>query len=248
MAYTVKEIADLAGVSTRTIRYYGEVRLLKPAEIRDNGYRYYNNDSLLQLQQILFFREMDFSVNEIARIISQADFDKVLALEQHRDTLLKKKDRLKDLIGTVDRTIEMLRGKNEMTDKEIFKGFDEAEYDAEARERWGSSAKFTQSRQRWNSYSEAQKKAIKAEISAITRRMVGEGPGVSPEDPEVQKAVKAYFDHLNKYFYTCDLASFRALSDLWVEDARFSENYERVREGGANFVRKAVHHFCDQDK
>jgi DNA-binding transcriptional MerR regulator len=245
MAYTIKEIADLAGVTTRTLRYYDEIGLLAPAETGDNGYRYYNTDSLLRLQQILFFRELDVPLKEIQAAMQRPDFDLLRALEQHRAALEKRAERVLTLIDTVDQTIATLKGAWMMNDKAYFEGFDEKRYEEEAQQRWGDTPQFKQSQRRWASYSEAEKEAIKAEGGEITVRMVGENPDVQPGDPEVQAAVGAYFAYINRYFYDCDLEMLRALADGWAEDPRFAANYERVREGGAEFVRQAVHLYVD---
>ncbi len=248
MAYTIKEISDLAGVTTRTIRYYDEIGLLDPALTGDNGYRYYDHDSLLRLQQILFFREFDVPLREIQLIMSQPDFDRLSALENHRSALQAKVSRLEALIDTLDRTIASAKGEGTMSDKEVFKGFDESQYEDEARERWGDSPMYAESQAKWSSYSEEQKEAIKAEGGRLTVRMVSEDPDAPPDDPDVQAAIGEYHAYLNKYFYTCDISFLRGLADNWVQDPRFAINYERVREGGATFVREAVHIFCDKNE
>ena len=140
MAYTIKQLADLAGVSVRTLHYYDEIGLLAPGAYGENGYRYYDADALLRLQQILFFRELDFRLDEIKAILDRPDFDVRRALETHRVALEEKSARLKQLIETVDKTISRLKGESKMSDQELFGGFDEekqAQYTEEARKRWG---------------------------------------------------------------------------------------------------------------
>ena len=134
-----------------------------------------------------------------------------------------------------------------MSAEEYFKGFDETQYEEETRERWGDTSQYAESQKKWSSYSKEQKDAIKAEGGEITIRMVSKGPKASPEDPDVQAAIGDYLAYINKYFYTCDAEFLRGLAELWVEDARFAINYERVREGGAKFVQKAVHIYCDRN-
>ena len=248
MAYTIKEISDLAGVTTRTIRYYNEIGLLDPALTGDNGYRYYDHDSLLRLQQILFFRLLDVPLKAIQLIMNKPDFDLLSALENHRLALQAKVSRLEALIDTLDRTIASAKGEGTMSDKEVFKGFDESQYEDEARERWGDSPMYAESQAQWSSYSEEQKEAIKAEGGRLTVRMVSEDPNASPGDSDVQAAIGEYHAYLNKYFYTCDISFLRGLADNWVQDPRFAKNYERVREGGAAFVREAVLIFCDKNE
>jgi DNA-binding transcriptional MerR regulator len=248
MAYTISEIADLAGVTTRTIRYYDEIGLLPPAKMGSNGYRYYDRESLLRLQQILFFRELDVPLKEIEAIMSRPDFDLLNTLENHRSVLRARVSRLEALIDTINQTIASEKGEGTMSDKEIFAGFDESQYEDEVRERWGDSPMYAESQAKWSSYSEAQMEAIKAEGGRLTVRMVGKESDTSPDDPDVQAAIGEYHAYLNKYFYTCDISFLRGLANNWVQDPRFAINYEKVREGGAAFVREAVHIFCDRNE
>lgn len=124
MAYTVKKLAKLSGVSVRTLHFYDEIWLLKPAYYGENNYRYYEEAQLLMLQQILFFRELGFQLSDIQRIIASPDFDKVKSLESHRKILKKNLDQTKILIETIDKTIAHLRGKAKMKDEELYYGFD----------------------------------------------------------------------------------------------------------------------------
>ena len=246
MRYTIKQIADLAGVTTRTIRYYDEIGLLDPAETGGNGYRYYDEASLLRLQQILFFRELDVPLKDIQLIMLRPDFNIHKTLAEHRESLQSRVKRLERLIETVDQTIASLQGEWTMTEKDYFEGFDETQYEEGAKQRWGHTPQYAESQRKWKSYSKEEKDAIKEEGSRITERMVGADPYLSPDDPGVQAAVGEYYAYLNKYFYTCEVAFLRNLADMWEQDPRFAVNYERIREGGAAFVRKAVHIYCDK--
>jgi DNA-binding transcriptional MerR regulator len=247
MAYTIKEIADLAGVSTRTLRYYDQIGLLGPAGTGENRYRYYDLESLLRLQQILFFRELGMPLKEIHLMVSLPEFNLLDALEDHRSALQARAARLTRLIDTVDRTISTIKGERIMTAKDYFEGFDETQYEEEVRERWGNTTQYAESHKKWASYSKEEKDSIKAEGGRITMRMVSENPDASPDDPDVQAAVAEYHAYINQYFYTCDVGFMRGLADMWVADPRFAINYERIREGGAAFVRDAVHIYCDRN-
>lgn len=247
MLYTIKEIADLAGVTTRTLRYYDEIGLLHPASTGDNGYRYYDQGSLLQLQQIMFFRELDVPLKDIQFIMSSPDFNLLGALEKHRSSLQIRAKRLARLIDTVDQTINNLKGDKNMAAKDYFKGFDESQYEEEAEERWGHTSQYAESQKRWLNYSKEQKEAIKAKSEALTKRMVSENPNTTPDDPDVQTAIGEYLSYINKYFYTCDTDRFRGLAEMWAQDPRFASNYDRIREGGAEFVREAVMIYCDSN-
>lgn len=135
-----------------------------------------------------------------------------------------------------------------MSDQDVFDGFNKSPYEDEVRERWGDSPKFAESQEKWSSYSEEQKEAIKAEGRRLTVRMVSEDPEASPDDADVQAAIGEYHAYLNQYFYTCEISFLRGLADSWVQDPRFAINYERIREGGAAFVREAVHLYCDRNE
>lgn len=124
MKYTIKQLAKLSGVSTRTLRFYDEIGLLKPAFYGDNNYRYYKEEQLLLLQQILFFRELEFPLNDIKRILGCNDFDKISSLQQHKSSLQSNVERTQTLIQTIDKTISHIRGQQKMRTEEMFEGFD----------------------------------------------------------------------------------------------------------------------------
>jgi DNA-binding transcriptional MerR regulator len=123
MAYTVKKVAAMSGVSVRTLHFYDETGLLKPARLGANGYRFYEEPQLLTLQQILFYRELGFELKQIKRILGRADFEKVTALRSHRKVLQKNLARTRELIETIDKTIQHLKGVKKMKSKEMFAGF-----------------------------------------------------------------------------------------------------------------------------
>jgi DNA-binding transcriptional MerR regulator len=245
--YTIRELADLAGVTTRTLRYYDQVGLLKPAEIAENGYRYYDRGNLLTLQQILFFRELDIPLKEIQLILCQPDFQLFSSLKNHQRTILERISRYQNLLHTIQMTLLDLEGDQIMKPEEIFNGFNEQEYQAEARKLWGDTPQFNESQRNWSSYSEDEKEEIIKLGGEITRRMVTGDSQAKPDDPGVQTAVSEYYQYLNEYFYSCEVEFLRSLADMWVQDPRFAVNYERIREGGAEFVRQAVHFYCDRN-
>src|ERR1051326_5978273 len=125
MAYTVKQVARMSGVSVRTLHFYDEVGLLKPAHLGANGYRFYEEPQLLALQQILFYRELGFELKQIKQILGREDFEKLAALESHRQVLQQNLARTHQLIQTIDKTIEHLKGERKMKTEELFAGFSE---------------------------------------------------------------------------------------------------------------------------
>jgi MerR family transcriptional regulator, thiopeptide resistance regulator len=243
-AYTIKQLADIASVTTRTLRYYDQIGLLEPASTGENGYRYYDKGSLLRLQQILFLRELDVPLQEIGGLLSQPDLDLKVVLAKHRAALDGRRKRLQKLIETIDHTITNLKGENKMTDKEYFEGFDQSQYEQEVKDRWGDTPHYAESQHKWKSFSREQKDVILKKSSELTLRMVAQADS-SPSDEDVQAAVGEYFTHMNQSFYTFNLEFFRNLSDMWVADERFAANYEKIRQGGAEFARQAVHIYCD---
>ncbi len=165
-AYTVRQLARMAGVSVRTLHHYDQIGLLKPPARTEAGYRLYGENDLLRLQQILFFRELDLPLAEIKAILDRPGFDQVEALRDHRRMLGERAERLARLLRTVDRTIAKLTGEDNMpiTDEELYEGFSPKEreqlqgYEAEARDRWGEMAAESQGRVR--QMSKAQWQAI----------------------------------------------------------------------------------------
>ena len=139
-SFTIKKLAEIAGVSIRTLHYYDEIGLLKPQYRKENGYRYYNEESVMILQQIMFFRELGFNLDEIKTIISRPDFDIPEALQAHKRILVKKDERLRELINTVEKTMRKMNKKSKMGIKEYYNGFSEDQiekYRDEVRRRWG---------------------------------------------------------------------------------------------------------------
>src|SRR6185369_7612319 len=121
--FTVKQLSKLAGVTPRTLHHYDEIGLLKPSRVGENGYRYYGEESLLHLQQILFYRELDLPLEEIRQIMGRRDFDLLPALESHKTELAKRIERLQRLVQTVDGTISHLKGKTNMSKRQFFEAF-----------------------------------------------------------------------------------------------------------------------------
>jgi len=144
MAYTVKQVAAMSGVSVRTLHFYDETGLLKPAGYRANGYRFYEEPQLLTLQQILFYRELGFELKQIRHILGRADFEKIAALESHRKILKKSLSRTEKLIATIDKTIEHLKGKTKMKNEDMFVGFspeEQAKHEQYLMDRFGPCMK-----------------------------------------------------------------------------------------------------------
>jgi DNA-binding transcriptional MerR regulator len=239
--YTVKQLADLAGVSIRTLHYYHEIGLLPPALVEDNGYRRYDQDSVLTLQQILFYRELGLSLKEISEMIHRSEFDILQALQDHKTELRRRAGRLDRLIETVDKTIQHLEGVYDMSKKELFSGFSEEqqkEYFKEAEQIYDPKL-VRQSQRRWESYTQQQKDDIRAEGEAIHLAIL-EYMDKGADSPEVQERVAALHRHFVTSYYDCTYEIFRGLGQMWVEDSRFKAVYEEIKPGFAQFLRQAA--------
>jgi DNA-binding transcriptional MerR regulator len=242
----VKEVADLVGISVRTLHHYDEIGLLTPHEISQAGYRLYANNDLEILQQILFFRELGFPLSKIKEIIHSPTFDRQEALELHRDMLLDKRSRLDQMIATIDKTIQHSKGEIAMTNKEKFAGFDfgHNSYEKEARERWGNEA-VDKSNAKIGGMSKPEQQAMTDAMHAIYAKLAALRHG-SPESPEAQSAIKEWFDWLNNVG-NYSLQAFKGLGQLYVDDERFTKNIDQAGEGLALFMRDAMAVYADNN-
>lgn len=242
-AYTVKQLADLAGITRRTLHYYDRIGLLRPEAVRSNGYRVYGPKALLRLQQILFYRELDLSLDEIRRLLDDPAFDTVSALEAHRRALLGRKRRLDRLIATVDDTLEMLKGESIMSDKRMFEVWSEEkekEMEAEAAAFYGEQVH--ESYRVWRSYSAEQKAAILAEGEANYVEMLNH-MGEGPASAAVQAAVARWAVHM-RHFYTPTLEQMKAMAQMYNAEPRFHATFARLHPEFPAFLEKAILEYC----
>jgi len=241
----VKEVAELVGISVRTLHHYDEIGLLTPDETTESGYRVYSERNLELLQQILFFRELGFPLKTIKDIIGDPAFDRREALELHRKLLLEKRSRLDKMLETLDKTIRHEKGEIQMTQKEKFEGFDFSKnpYEQEARERWGDKA-VDESQAKFGAMSKAEQEAFGEEMSALYRELAALRH-LPPDSDEAQKAIGKWFVMLNR-MGTYSLEAFRGLGQLYVDDARFTANIDRFGEGLAAFMRDAMAVYADR--
>ena len=244
--YTVKQLANSAGISARTLRYYDQIGLLKPSTYGQNGYRYYDDDAVLRLQQILFYREMELSLSDIRAIVDQPDFDVLGTLDSHKTMLKRKKQRIDLLLSTIENTIQHIGGKLTMTKKEIFAGFSEEKqkaYAQEARQRWDPEL-VDQSQERWASYSDEKKKEIIAEANEIYENIFASING-GHDSQKVQDLVAQWHRHMRN-FYEPSIPTLRGLGQLYCDDPRFRANFEKFSPSFPEFLREAIAYYCDQ--
>jgi len=246
--FTVKQLSRLAGVTPRTLHHYDAIGLLKPSRVGDNGYRYYGEESVLRLQQILFYRELGIPLEDIKKIMGRRDFDVLEALYSHKQALQKQVTRLNRLIDTVDNTIYHLKGNIVMSDKAYFEGFSEEEqekYAAEAEQMYDPET-VRESNRTWKGYSAAKKEAILAESNTIYSDMIAAMPK-GAASPEVQAIVERWRKHLN-YFWTPKLDQLLALANGYHDDPRFRANFDKMHPQLAGFMQEAVKVYVDERK
>lgn len=244
MPYTVKELALLAGVSARTLRYYDAIGLLPATRAgRNNDERQYDDGAVLRLQQILFYRELDFRLDEIRAILDDPAYDVLQALREQRTALMRRRTHIEALLRTLDNTVDHLEGRRSMTDEKFFEGFDHTQYEQEARERWGHEV-VDESTRRWNARSRDEQERIRAEQESIFATILDAMDG-GPADTRVQHAVERLHNSVN-LFWDCGDDAFRGLGDLYVTDARFRATFEKMDPGMPEFLRTAMNLYCDR--
>jgi DNA-binding transcriptional MerR regulator len=238
--FTVKQLSKIAGITPRTLHYYDEIGLLKPSRVGANGYRYYGEEALLRLQQILLYRELDLPLEDIKEIMGRRDFDVPAALEKHKQELGKRILRLERLIVTVDQTLDHLKGKKAMSEKQLFEVFSEeqqAEYEKEAMQMYDPET-VKASNKRWKSYTTAEKQRIGEEGNAVYQDLILAMPK-GAASPEVQACIERWRKHM-QYFWVPNDEQLLGLANLYNDDPRFKANFDKVHPDLAAFMRSAV--------
>jgi MerR family transcriptional regulator, thiopeptide resistance regulator len=240
--YAVGHLARVAGVSVRTLHHYDEVGLLTPARRGPAGYRLYTIDDLERLQQILFFRELGFTLAEIRAIMLDPGFERRAALEAQQELLRQKARRLEKLIAAVGAAIHAGERGFHMNQSEMFEAFgdfDPAEYEAEARRRWGGTSAYKESARRTASYTKDDWLTIRREEDEIASGMA-ELASRDPAAAEVQELVARKWRLINDRFYDCSPEMFAGLGRMYADDPRFARNYDKLRPGLAAFMCDAM--------
>lgn len=242
--YKVQETSKIAGVSVRTLHHYDHIGLLTPSTIGENRYRYYSDEDLKVLQQILFFKELGFSLKKIQEIGGNK-LDQEYALKQHMELLQLKKDRITKLMDGVARTQEELAGGRGLTNEERFAPFveDNTAFHIERYVKKEESAKKTTLTEE-TIQKETDSDEVGKEADRIYRT-VAELMHLPADTPQIQQEMKAYYILLNRS-YDCTPAVFRRLADLYVNDARFTASIDRHGEGLAVFLQRAMKIYADR--
>ncbi len=236
---TVNQVAKLTGLTVRTLHHYDKIGLLKPAVVEQNSYRKYTEEQLEVIEQILFFRELDFSLQDIGRIMGAPNYDPKDALIKQQDLLRMKRDRIDLLIKRIDGA---MKGEKTMS----FESFDMSEiedikqkYAAEAKEKYGNSDAYKESEQKTATYTKGDWQQINAHQEELYVALAAQ-IGSDPADHRVQKLIHQCREHITKYYYNCTLEIFEGLGQLYVADQRFTENIDRYGKGLAQLMSKAI--------
>ena len=244
MKMSVKEFAELTGVSVRTLHYYDEINLLKPAEIdENNGYRFYDRTALERMQEILFYRELDFPLKSICEILSSPDYDKQKALSEQKKLLILKKERLERIISAIDNAEE-----SEAIMKALNNNDYEAarkQYESEAKERWGKTEAYKEHTEKTKDYSKDKWQSVTDGLDSIFGEFAECVKDGNAPDSEVAKALTEKLQkHITDNFYTCTNEILLGLGQMYVCDERFTQNIDKHCVGTAEFVNKAIIEYC----
>lgn len=247
MLYKVKELAKISGISVRTLHHYDEIGLLKPRRI-ENGYRVYSEHEVVLLQQILFFKELEFPLNDIKEMVCAAHFDQKAALIEHKKLLALKKERIEKLLMTIDLTLTKLKGGETMNPHDSFGGFSDDQmkkYQEEAKQRWGTTDAYKQSVQRTKNWIQADYKKLAADGKAFTQKLADTMD--QGFDSEVfQELIQKHYESIG-VFYDCSFEMYNELGTMYVEDTRFRAYYDQFKPGLAEVMKKAINHFVENN-
>ena len=241
---TVGAVARLAGVTVRTLHHYDKIGLVEPAGRTDSGYRTYGAKELERLQEVLFFRELGFSLETIRDIIGRPSYSRAAALEQQRELLVMHADRLLTMVDAIDRAVLAETTGVKMSSEEmleVFGDFDPAQYEEEAKERWGESDAFKQSVQRTSGYTKDDWVTIGAENDAINQSFLALMAADTPaDDPAAMAVAEQHRAHITKWYYDCSMEIHAGLGQMYVADVRFKENIDKAGEGLAEYMSAAI--------
>ncbi|MGX7244813.1 MerR family transcriptional regulator [Enterococcus quebecensis] len=251
MEYTIKKVAELSGISTRTLRYYDEIDLLKPARINSSGYRIYGTKEIDKLQQILFYRSLDMKLEDIQKLLNTPNYNPHCALQDHYQQLLEKRQQIEHQILTVEKTLRYQKGELTMTDKEKFVGFkqdklrkNEQTYGKEIREKYGEEI-VESSNQKWLNLSKEDFSSMElAEKEMIEALKIV----IQTKDYQSTEAESVFYHHKQWLSYTSpnySVEMHKNLGQMYVGDERFAAYYnDRAGEGAAETLNQIIQTFA----
>lgn len=251
--YTVKDVAEMSGVSVRTLHHYDAIGLLKPAAKGENGYRIYRRTELLRLQQILFYRELGFTLTKIADILDNPDFDIASALATHKRALSAEADRFKQLIATIDRTMMSLSGKQSMSDADLYRGFSpeqQSDYEQWLIEKYGGdmATRIDQSKKAFNALDDAERESVMAELADIEQSLAEGLRRGEAADSEVHDLLLERHRAWVAFMWDrpCDMTAYAGLADLYLSHPDFEKRYEQIEAGFTAYLTDAMKTYTER--
>jgi len=241
---TVGDVARLAGVTVRTLHHYGAMGLVVPGERTAAGYRSYTRRDIERLQEVLFFRELGFSLDQIKQIVAGPTYHRAAALERHRALLERKAARLHAMLGAVDAALEASKRGTRMTNEEmleVFGDFDPSAYEEEVKQRWGDTDAFRESARRTKSYTKTDWQRIGREGAEINDGFLAlMAAGVPANSPQARVVAERHRAYISKWFYECSPQIHAGLGQMYVANPRFPENIHRAGPGLARYMSEAI--------
>lgn len=240
--YTVKDVARIAGVSVRTLHYYDEIALLTPSDRTPAGYRLYDENDLLRLQQIRIGRSLGLALEEIRLSLDDASFDYAHALRDQRARLIERLGQTHRMIAAIDATLTNLGGSDRQLDlKAIFDGFEPAEYEEEVERRWGETHAYKESARRTKTYTDTDWTLLKSELDQIwSEAAEAMRQGTSPDAYTALEIVERHRKHICRWFYELTPEGHLGLAAMWEADDRFRKNIDKYGVGLTDWIVKAV--------
>lgn len=244
MKMLIKEFADFTGVSVRTLHYYDEIGLMKPAIVdKQTGYRFYDEASLERMQEIMFYRELDFSLKSICSILSSPEYDKEKAMKEQKRLLLLKKERLERMIEALDQ---------HQKGEKMMKAFDNTEfetirkqYEAEAKEKWGKTDAYAEYEAKAKNYSkEKQNELLKGMEDIMEEFAACKQEGNQPDSANAQLLVKKLQNYITENYYACTNEIMAGLGKMYIADERFKKNIDKHGESTAEYISNAIEIYC----
>lgn len=245
MGWSIAEVARMSKVTSRTLRHYDAIGLLRPARVADNGRRYYEQEQLLRLQQILLLRELGLGLTAVAEVLQRRSSDSTVdVLQRHRNWLIEERKRLDRLVNTVENTIESMQKGEEMTAANMFEGFEHNPYEDEARQRWGDEA-VDESYRRIRNFSAADAEKARTGYPKVHEGLVPLlAAGVPVDDPRVQELVALHYE-VTSMFWTPNAEAYKGLGQMYLDDERFRQNIGTGNDALVEYLRDAMIVYAD---
>jgi DNA-binding transcriptional MerR regulator len=243
--YSVGEVSRLAGVTVRTLHHYDEIGLLRPSERTASGYRVYAPADLDRLQRVLCYRELGFGLDEITAILDDPSVDPLDHLRRRHELLSGRIDELRRMVAAIEKTMEARKMGIDLEPQELFEVFGDVDptvHREEADRRWGDTGAWRESNRRTAAYTKDDWKRAIDELGHVQRGFADAMAAGRPADgPEAMDAAEEHRRHIERWYYPCGHRMHRGLGDVYVDDPRFTANYEELAAGLAPYVRDAIH-------